>query len=355
MAASRPRCGARIALVAAGLDLQILLEKPAHGADGCDPVAPEKGIVDIVGQDEFFDLDLLFPKAAREIDGLVEVYRAIVIAVDEQDGRFPGGDGRDRRRFEGDLQRLLHVRLGQAVADDGTSQLSRIHGVQAIVDAVDIDAGRKNIRIPPKRERRQITPERRAPDADTIRIHIRAALQIASGRQNVSILGSAARPRVIRELERLAVADAQPVIHGEYDEPAVHQILVRAVIVRVFPPIVPAEQHLAGAAAVNVNDGGFARVASRRFEELPVRFDSVVRSKRHRFRSDELRRREIRRQQMGSQWPKVSSREKILPETLHILVGIHRFGHCAHYSCILDLRKSFLMCDFPAFKNHRST
>src|SRR5690242_13243283 len=65
---------------------------------GGKPVAMQKKIVNLVGEDELLDFDALLAKARGEVHGLREIHVAIVVAVDEKDRRLPGVHSSDRRR-----------------------------------------------------------------------------------------------------------------------------------------------------------------------------------------------------------------------------------------------------------------
>ena len=118
------------------------------------PVRPQQRIVHVVGQHQLLDRNAFLEKPAFEIDRLLEVDRSIVVAVDEEHRRLPRRHGRHRRRLERHLERLAQIGLGDAVADDRASELGRINRRCAVVHAMNVDAGRKHVRISPERERR---------------------------------------------------------------------------------------------------------------------------------------------------------------------------------------------------------
>src|SRR4030095_7455591 len=75
------------------------------------------------------------------------------------------------------------------------------------------------------------------------------------------------------------------------NETLARQILICAVVVRILPAIMPAEQHLTRPTSVNIDDGGLAAIAAgavRGLEELSVCLDPIARSKRNQFRCDQL-------------------------------------------------------------------
>jgi hypothetical protein len=67
------------------LCLQRSLKELRHRRDFGSPVSPQERIVDIIGQNQALDLHALREEPAFEIDGLVKIHGAIVIAVDQQD------------------------------------------------------------------------------------------------------------------------------------------------------------------------------------------------------------------------------------------------------------------------------
>ena len=68
---------------------------------GLDPAFFGQETVDFVGKDELLKIDALFTQSFDERDSLVEGNVAIVIAVDQQNGRAPGADGGEWRGLEG--------------------------------------------------------------------------------------------------------------------------------------------------------------------------------------------------------------------------------------------------------------
>ena len=65
--------------------------------------------MDLIGKDQLFELDILFPQPLHQISRLLERNIAVVVAVDQQDGRLPLLDRSHRRGIEGKLQRFLVI------------------------------------------------------------------------------------------------------------------------------------------------------------------------------------------------------------------------------------------------------
>src|SRR6476660_2375168 len=92
--ASLRLCSAR------GWLLQFAVEEIGCGPVSREPIAIEQEVVDFVREDELLDLDVAFcAEAGDQVDGLREVYVAVVVAVNEQNRRLPGVDGSDGRRI----------------------------------------------------------------------------------------------------------------------------------------------------------------------------------------------------------------------------------------------------------------
>ena len=70
--------------------VEFAIEKVRSGAIGGEPILMQKKIVHFVGEDELFDFDVFGAEAGDEINGLGEVDVSVVVAVNEQNGRFPG-------------------------------------------------------------------------------------------------------------------------------------------------------------------------------------------------------------------------------------------------------------------------
>jgi len=62
----------------------------AGGAIRREPIPVQEKIVNVIGENELFKLDAFFAEAGYEVDGLREVDVAVVVSVDEKDGRLPG-------------------------------------------------------------------------------------------------------------------------------------------------------------------------------------------------------------------------------------------------------------------------
>src|SRR6185503_10334333 len=96
-----------------------------------------------------------------------------------------------------------------AIADQRVRQLLGVDRGHAIVNAVDVDAGGEDVGGTAQRQRRQEAAVRAAPDADAARIDVGPRLQPAAAGDDVQVLGCAAGARLLRVVERVAVADAE--------------------------------------------------------------------------------------------------------------------------------------------------
>src|SRR5437764_5748173 len=115
------------------------------------PVAVQQKVVNVVGKNELFDGDAAGAQAGGEIDGLREIDVAIVIAMNEKHGRFPGFHGSYRGRFVGEFGELGRNVLAIPVVGG------------PIVHAVEIDPCCKNIGVAAKAQRGEISAITSAP------------------------------------------------------------------------------------------------------------------------------------------------------------------------------------------------
>src|SRR5579872_7236609 len=86
---------------------QLAIEEVGAERVGGDPVAPEQEAVDFVGEDVLLEGRALSAKSCGEADGVGELHVAVVVALDQQDGRTPGLYRRHRGRFKGDAGGVL--------------------------------------------------------------------------------------------------------------------------------------------------------------------------------------------------------------------------------------------------------
>ena len=61
-----------------------------------EPCAMQEKVMNLVGKNQLFELDVLFSQRFDEIDGFRERNIAVVIALDQQYGRTPRAYGRKR-------------------------------------------------------------------------------------------------------------------------------------------------------------------------------------------------------------------------------------------------------------------
>ncbi len=235
-------------------------------------------LVDVVWEDDHLVVDVARAQQLDEAGRLREGHVPVVVSVDEQDRRLPRVDGRDGRRLVGDVLGIEHVRVE--------------------VDAGEIDARHEDVGVARERLRRQEAAVGEAPDADALRIHVVAALQVRRAGHDVLVLGVAALPGVGRVPERPAVADAAPEIHRQDDVALRGEPLIHRVHHVVGPHVVIAEQHLPDRPAVDEDHRrpALARLDVLRQEELVVDLEAVGRLRHHVDRDDVLLERELLRQ-----------------------------------------------------------
>lgn len=68
----------------------MLAEEVGGGVIGLDPAFLSEKAVDFIREDELLKIDALLAEGFHQCDSLMERNIAIVIAMDEQDGRSPG-------------------------------------------------------------------------------------------------------------------------------------------------------------------------------------------------------------------------------------------------------------------------
>ena len=68
------------------------VEEIACRVIGRKPIPVQQKIVHVIGENELFDLDTFFAEPRHEVHCLREVDVAVVVAVNEKHGRFPGVD-----------------------------------------------------------------------------------------------------------------------------------------------------------------------------------------------------------------------------------------------------------------------
>src|SRR5262245_15977347 len=115
------------------------------------------------------------------------------------------------------------------------SHLSRVDCGPSVMNAVNIDAGREDIRIASQRQCSQSAAERRAPDSNAARIDVGPGLKVFASLKDVAIFRGASRAGIVGKLECLAVSDTETVIDREDNEAAAREILIGSVIIGVFP------------------------------------------------------------------------------------------------------------------------
>ncbi len=87
-------------------------------------------------------------------------------------------------------------------------------------------------------------------------------------------------------------------------KPRLARVLVHAVVVGVVTHVVPAEEHLARRAAVDVDERRPLGRSARRLEQLSVDLEAVARLEDHLLRRHQLRRRELRRHAVLGEAPR---------------------------------------------------
>src|SRR5215470_13984937 len=133
-------CGVGGSFVAA----EFTIEKVRGRVIRREPVLMQKKVVNFVWENELFDFDAAGAEARYEIDGLREVNVAIVVAVNEENGRFPGVDRSNGRGFM--------RKLGQLGRDVFAVPIVS----WPIVNTVNVHTGGENVRVAAKAHRCEI-------------------------------------------------------------------------------------------------------------------------------------------------------------------------------------------------------
>src|SRR5260221_3200057 len=192
----------------------------------------------LVREDELLDVHAAWAEARYEVYGLRKDDVAVVVAMDEEDGGFPGvhvGNGR------GIMRKFVQLR--------GNIFAFPIVG-GPIMHAVGIHAGGKNIGVAAEAEGGEITAVASAPEADSLRINVGAALQIFSGGKHILIFRRAASRAARGFAKSAAITDPAAIINRQNDVASTGQKLVHRVAVGVEAPVVPAAKHRAYRPAV---------------------------------------------------------------------------------------------------------
>ncbi len=152
-------------------------------------------------------------QAIDEVGALVEAHVPVVIAVNDQHGRLPGGKLRHWGGKPGHLDGLFVIGCFlELIAVQHCDPVGAI----PIVYSVNIDAGRKEFRIFGQGHRGQESAIRAAVHADFVSIHEALLPQPLPGRFDVAVLGRAPAAAVRRILEIVAIPNAQTVIDRQH-------------------------------------------------------------------------------------------------------------------------------------------
>src|SRR5579864_8315218 len=78
---------------------EMLVEEFDRCAIRGQPGSMQKEIMNFIGKNQLFKLDVLFAQSFGQVDGFRERNVAVVIALDQENGRTPGTDGGKWRRL----------------------------------------------------------------------------------------------------------------------------------------------------------------------------------------------------------------------------------------------------------------
>src|SRR3954454_18401960 len=146
--------------------------------------------MNLIGDDQLFEVDALLPEGVGEGDGLVKVDVAIVVSMNQQDRRAPGAYASYRGGFEGGACRVF-PRGGRGGGNRG-GRCGSAAACAPIVNTVEVHARGEKRGIARESERREIAPVRPAPQPDMRRIHVGTRAQVQAGSFHVMEFARAA-------------------------------------------------------------------------------------------------------------------------------------------------------------------
>src|ERR1044072_7485404 len=137
--------------------LQLAVKEIGRGVVGREPVAVQEKVMHFVREDELLELDVLLAEPPREVNHLAEGDVAVVVALNQKDGRAPLLDGGDGRGFERDLLRVAAVVVNPGSAGDA---------LRPVVAAVPVNSGGEEVGVARESEGRQVPAVGAAPESD---------------------------------------------------------------------------------------------------------------------------------------------------------------------------------------------
>src|SRR5438552_454375 len=229
------------------------------------PVPPYQKIMNLIGENYLFEINLLLTQPLCQIDCLAEWHVTIIIAMNQQNRRFPGSHAGVRRRLKGKFFGFFLIGSARTLFPVGQEY-------RPIMHAVHVDARRKNIRVARQSQRREQATIRSAPQPDPLCIDNRQALQVFRAGDNVFVFRRSSPPRVRRFPESAAIHDSETVIDRKYDVSPARQVLIHGIRIVVVVHVMKTEHHLANRAAMDKNQRWSGLSPFRRDEKLAMDF-----------------------------------------------------------------------------------
>src|ERR1700739_807226 len=174
----------------------------------------QQKIVNLIRENELFDMHVTFAKAGDKVNGLREVYVAIVVAMNKEHRRFPGVNGSDGRRLVREFSKLRRNILAVPVVGG------------PIVYSVEIDTSGKKVRVAREPQSSEVAPVTATPQANVRGVYAGARLQIFGSGDDVLILAGSASSAAGRFAEPAAVADSAAIVYRQHHVAAACEVLV---------------------------------------------------------------------------------------------------------------------------------
>src|SRR6185437_1565806 len=207
---------------------QILIEKLRARRVGGQPATVQQKIMNLIGEDQFLNWNVLPTKRCCQLDSLKKRYFRIVISLDQQHRRVPGLYGGEWRRFP--RKTPAGVGIGRSI---GNGKILRIIDVP-VMHSGHVDPGGIQIRGTGQGKGSQKTTPASAPNANVGRFYIAAALQIESRSLDITEL-TGASCAVMKGFAKIQpITDSTAIVDGKHNVSLTGQVLVHGVGVGVI-------------------------------------------------------------------------------------------------------------------------
>src|SRR6266404_249723 len=185
-----------------GLHGERAVKKIASCVIRLEPRTMQQKIVDLVRENELFDVHVALAKARGEVHGLREVHIAIVVAMNKKHWRFPGVNVGHGRRVVGEFGELGRNIFAVPIVGG------------PIVHTMQIDTGGEEVRITRQAQRGEEAAVTAAPETDSRLGYVSARLQKFCRGDDILIFAGTASGAAGSFAEGAPVADAAAIVHG---------------------------------------------------------------------------------------------------------------------------------------------